>query len=80
MSASKVERTASKRQRLANWDDMMDVKLQCMKHMFYLCCSGVRHDVTYGHSHTVCEDNSRCCHIRVHLKHERAICKYYLKR
>ena len=20
--------------------------------MFYLCCSGVRHDVTYGHSNT----------------------------
>ena len=27
--------------------------------MFYLCCSGVRHDVTYGHSHTMCESNCR---------------------
>ena len=52
MSASKVERTASKRLRQTNEMDMMKSKIQSIKLIFYLCCSGVRNDVTYGHSNT----------------------------
>jgi hypothetical protein len=52
MSASKVERKACKRRKQANRICGIDFDIQSIKLIFYLFCSGVRHDMTYGHSNT----------------------------
>src|SRR6201991_3409698 len=54
MSASKGERTmqGGKAAKTSKCKTNNKRKIQCIKSMSYLCCSGVRHDVTYGHSNT----------------------------
>ena len=61
MSASKVWAHNARMQTTmtSKYETTIKNLVQCINSIFYLCCSGVRHDVTYGHSHTMCESNCR---------------------